>query len=52
MREKGKEQGREREREKRYLPLRDEGPPLDREETDVACREITVYKCTGEPGLG
>lgn len=38
--EEGKEQGREQ----GYLPWRDKGLPLDREETDVAHRQMAVYK--------
>ena len=31
-----------------YLPQRDKGLSLDREETDVAHRQMTVYKGKGE----
>jgi hypothetical protein len=37
-----------RERGKGYLPGRDKRLPLDREETDMACRQTEVYKNKGE----
>lgn len=47
MREKGKGTT---EMEERYLPQRDKGLLLDREETDVAHRQMAVYKGTrGNP---
>lgn len=49
MRETGKGT---RERGRGIFPVR-QGPPLDRGETAVACRKMTVYKATrGIPVLG
>ena len=50
MREKGKGT---RERRKEYLFHKDKGLPLDREKTDMAQRQMAVYKAKrGNPMLG
>ena len=46
MREKGKGT---REKGKGYLPQKDRGLPLDREETDMAHRQMAV--CKNEVGI-
>ena len=50
MREKGTKNGI---RERDNLSQRDKGLPLDREETDMACRQMAIYKGKGgNPVLG
>jgi hypothetical protein len=45
MGDKGEGKGtRGKGKEKRYWFPRDKGLPLDREETDMICRQMAVYK--------